>query len=225
MRVLLVEDNPRLSQLIVGGLAQAGYAVDAAATLAAAEETLALGTFDLLLLDLGLPDGDGIVWLKALRQRDAVLPVLVITARGDLNDRIAGLDNGADDYIVKPFALDELLARCRAVLRRPGSGRNAVLSAGNLELHTATRQALVAGTDIAMPRREMALLESLLLRHGKVVSREVLEQALYNLDAEITPNAIEAQVSRLRRRLVDAGSDVSIHTVRGIGYLLRAANC
>jgi DNA-binding response OmpR family regulator len=221
MKILLVEDNARLSNLVLGGLCGAGFQVDRVATLQDADDALAVGTFDLLMLDLGLPDGDGIVWLRKFRLRNSDLPVIVITARSGLDDRIAGLDNGADDYLVKPFAIGELLARVRAILRRPGLGLNSVLTAGNLELNTASRQLRIAGTETTLARRELALLEFLLPRIGHVVPRAALEQTLYSLDTEITPNALEVLVSRLRRRLGEAQADVSIHTVRGIGYLLR----
>jgi DNA-binding response OmpR family regulator len=145
----------------------------------------------------------------------------VVTARGGLSDRVSGLDTGADDYLVKPFEMDELLARCRALLRRPGAGLGSVLSAGNLDLDTTARQVRIAGQGIETPRREVALLETLLRRAGQVVPRPALEESLYGFDDEVTPNALEAHVSRLRRRLAEAGADVTIHTVRGVGYLLR----
>jgi len=221
MRVLLIEDNERLSTLMHGGLTRAGFAVDAFGGLTEADEAVALVDYDLILLDLGLPDGDGMAWLKRLRTRERGIPVLVVTARGGLSERVAGLDNGADDYLVKPFEMDELLARCRALLRRPGTGLGTVLSVGNLDLDTAARQVRVAGQGVEVPRREFALLEILLRRAGNVVPRPALEEGLYGFDDEVTPNALEAHVSRLRRRLAEAGADVTIHTVRGVGYLLR----
>jgi DNA-binding response OmpR family regulator len=223
MKILLVEDNARLSNLVVGELCNAGFVADWVESLQAADDALAVGVFDLLLLDLGLPDGDGIAWLRKFRLRNCDVPVIVITARGELDDRITGLDNGADDYLVKPFAIGELLARVRAILRRPGLGLNVVLTAGNLEFNTTSRQLRIAGTETSLARRELTLLEFLLPRLGHVVSREALEQTLYSLDTEFTPNALEVLVSRLRRRLVESQADVSIHTVRGIGYLLRLA--
>jgi DNA-binding response OmpR family regulator len=221
MRVLLVEDNERLSSLMQGGLARAGFTVDAFASLTDADAAVATVDYDLILLDLGLPDGDGLHWLKQLRRSKQGIPVLVATARGGLTDRVAGLDTGADDYLVKPFEMDELLARCRALLRRPGACLSTVLSTGNLTLDTASRQVAVAGNPIDVPRREADLLEVLLRRSGQVVPRTVLEERLYGFDDDVTPNALEAHVSRLRRRLNDAAADVSIHTVRGVGYLLR----
>jgi DNA-binding response OmpR family regulator len=223
MRVLLVEDNERLSSLMRGGLARAGFTVDAFASLTDADAAVATVDYDLILLDLGLPDGDGLHWLKQLRRSKQGIPVLVATARGGLTDRVAGLDTGADDYLVKPFEMDELLARCRALLRRPGACLSTVLSTGNLTLDTASRQVAVAGNPIDVPRREADLLEVLLRRSGQVVPRTVLEERLYGFDDDVTPNALEAHVSRLRRRLTDAAADVTVHTVRGVGYLLRPA--
>jgi len=223
MRVLLVEDNERLSSLMRDGLARGGFAVDAFASLNDAEAAIGAVDYDLILLDLGLPDGDGMEWLKRLRRRGHATPVLVVTARGGVTDRVTGLDTGADDYLVKPFEMDELLARCRAILRRPGACLSTVLATGNVTLDTSSRQVAVADAPIDAPRQETDLLEILLRRSGQVVPRAVLEERLYGFDDEVTPNALEAHVSRLRRRLSDAGADVSIHTVRGVGYLLRPA--
>jgi DNA-binding response OmpR family regulator len=221
MRLLLVEDNERLSTLMAAGLARAGFAVDAFSCLEEADAAVAAADYDLILLDLGLPDGDGMAWLKDFRRRSRGVPVLVATARGGLSDRVAGLDTGADDYLVKPFEMDELLARCRALLRRPGSCLSTVLTAGNVSFDTTTRQIAVDGKTLDAPRREADLIEILLRRVGQVVTRSILEESLYGFDDEVTPNALEAHVSRLRRRLADARADVAIHTVRGIGYLLR----
>jgi DNA-binding response OmpR family regulator len=223
MRVLLVEDNERLSSLMRDGLARGGFTVDVFGRLEDAESAVDTVDYDLILLDLGLPDGDGMDWLKRFRRRSRDVPVLVVTARGGLTDRVAGLDTGADDYLVKPFEMDELLARCRAILRRPGASLSTVLATGNVTLDTTSRQVAVAGSQIDAPRRETDLLEVLLRRSGQVVPRAVLEERLYGFDDEVTPNALEAHVSRLRRRLSDAAADVSVHTVRGVGYLLRPA--
>ncbi|QQP89989.1 response regulator transcription factor [Skermanella sp. TT6] len=223
MRLLLVEDNERLAGLMAGGLARAGFAVDAFGSLEEADAAVAAADYDLILLDLGLPDGDGLAWLKAFRSRSRSIPVLVATARGGLGDRVSGLDTGADDYLVKPFEMDELLARCRALLRRPGSCLATVLTAGNVAFDTVSRRISVGGRAIDAPRRELDLMEILLRRVGQVVTRPVLEESLYGFNDEVTPNALEAHVSRLRRRLAEAGADAVIHTVRGVGYLLRTA--
>ncbi|WP_158043531.1 response regulator [Skermanella pratensis] len=222
MRLLLVEDNERLAGLMAGGLGRAGFAVDAFGSLEEADAAAAAADYDLIVLDLGLPDGDGLAWLKGFRARRRGTPVLVATARGGLGDRVSGLDTGADDYLVKPFEMDELLARCRALLRRPGSCLATVLTAGNVAFDTVSRRISVGGQVIDAPRRELDLIEILLRRAGQVVTRPVLEESLYGFNDEVTPNALEAHVSRLRRRLAEAGADAAIHTVRGVGYLLRA---
>jgi two-component system OmpR family response regulator len=223
MRLLLVEDNARLSGLVSRALIAEGFAIDAADTLRAAQELLELVTFDLILVDLGLPDGDGLTLIKAVRARSDSTPILIITARGGLDDRITGLDLGADDYLVKPFATEELAARCRALLRRPGGALGTILAAGNLSLDCNAREACVDSMRIDLPPRELSLLELLLRRAGQVVPRSNLENGLYSMGEEVSPNALEAAVSRLRRRLAAAGSDVALHTAHGIGYALMPA--
>ncbi|OYU15738.1 MAG: DNA-binding response regulator [Alphaproteobacteria bacterium PA4] len=220
MRLLLVEDNPRLAGLIRDGLRGQGFAVDGCTGLADAEAALQVNSYDLLLLDLGLPDGDGLALLRAIRRRRDTTPILVITARGGLDDRVSGLDAGADDYLVKPFQIPELAARCRALLRRPGAALGTVLIGGNVALDTAAREVLVAGCTVETPPREVDLLEHLLRRAGHVVAKASLENALYAMDAEVTPNALEAVVSRLRKRLAATAANVTIRTVHGVGYAL-----
>jgi DNA-binding response OmpR family regulator len=221
MRVLLVEDSDRLRELMAAGLRQAGYVVDEVSSLRQARAAVEVSRFDLLLLDLGLPDGDGVVWLGELRRAGNQVPVVAVTARAESGARIAGLDTGADDYIVKPFVFAELLARCRAALRRPFPVHSVRLAIGNLEFDTVGRLSQVGQSPLPLPPRETALLEALLRRAGKVVPRETIADALYNFDDACTPNAIEAHVSRLRRHLAEARATVDIHTVRGVGYLLR----
>ena len=221
MRLLLIEDNPRLSELVSGGLAAEGFSVDAFATAADATLALRAAGYDLILLDLGLPDGDGIALLDGWKRRASLAtPVLVITARDGLDDRVTGLDAGADDYLVKPFAMKELVARCRALLRRPGACLGTELEAGNIRLDVRSHAVAVAGRAIPMPLREQGLLEVLMRRGGQVVAKPSIEQSLYALSAEVTPNALEATVSRLRKRLAAAGADVRVHTSHGIGYAL-----
>jgi len=221
MRLLLIEDNPRLSELVGAGLAREGFGVDAFATAANAELALRAAAYDLILLDLGLPDGDGLALLEAWKRRaDITAPVLVVTARDGLDDRVTGLDAGADDYLVKPFAMKELVARCRALLRRPGTCVGTHLEAGNVHLEARTHAVTIAGRVISMPLREQGLLEVLMRRNGQVVAKSVIEQSLYALSAEVTPNALEATVSRLRKRLAAAGADVRVHTSHGVGYAL-----
>ena len=219
MRVLLVEDHPPLAEAVCEALRRAGFAVDHAATVADARELTGLVDYALVLLDLGLPDGDGLQFLPVLRQGGRV-PVIVLTARDQLADRLAGLDGGADDYIVKPVEMSELVARARAVLRRPGGRSDSVLRLGPLSLDTAARSASVGDVPVIMGRREVGVLEQLMRSAGRVASRQVLEEAIYTLDDEVSPNALEAVVSRLRRALEAAGCPLPIVNVRGIGWML-----
>jgi len=222
MRLLLVEDNARLAALVSDGLEQQGFAIDRYESIDGAEHAQTIAQYDLLLVDLGLPDGDGLDLIRAMRRRGNSTPILVLTARGGLDDRVAGLDAGADDYLVKPFQIPELAARCRALLRRPGNALDSVLTAGNIVLVTAERTIRVNGQAIEATPREVALLELLLRRSGHVVAKPALENALYSMEAEVTPNALEAIVSRLRKRLAAAASNVQIKTVHGVGYALFA---
>lgn len=222
MRLLLIEDNERLAELLHAGLVAQGFAVDRCASLALARSTLAGAPFDLVLLDLGLPDGDGLDLVRELRRRANGLPVLIITARDALDARVRGLDCGADDYLVKPFDISELAARCRALLRRPGGCLGTVLEAGNLTLDSSTRNVQIDGSMIDVPRRETALLELLIRHRDQVVTRAAIDASLYALHADVSANAVDAVVSRLRRRLQAAGATVEIHTAHGIGYLLSA---
>jgi DNA-binding response OmpR family regulator len=222
MRLLLVEDNARLASLIREGLDRQGFAVDWGETVAGAEHALEINDYDLMLLDLGLPDGEGLDLVRDLRRRHDMMPILILTARGGLDDRVLGLDAGADDYLVKPFQIPELAARCRALLRRPGASLSTELSVGNVTLQSAERSVKVAGEPVVATTREVDLLECLLRRAGHVVAKPALEGALYSMDADVTPNALEACVSRLRKRLATAGADVQIRTVHGVGYALFA---
>ena len=200
-------------------LRRAGFTVDHASGASDALLMAACAAHDLVLLDLGLPDGDGMRLLPSLRESGRV-PVIVLTARDQLADRLAGLDGGADDYVVKPVEMPELLARCRAVLRRPGGRSGTVLQHGSLELDVASRGASVAGVHLPLGRRELGVLEHLMRASGRVVPRRTLEEAVYGFDEEVGPNAIEASISRLRKALDAAGSDTSIVTVRGVGWML-----
>ena len=222
MRLLLIEDNARLASLIREGLDRQGFAVDWCETVDGAEHALKINAYDLMLLDLGLPDGEGLDLVRRLRRRQDTMPILILTARGGLDDRVLGLDAGADDYLVKPFQIPELAARCRALLRRPGASLGTELTVGNVILHSAERSVAVAGRSVEATPREVDLLECLLRRAGHVVAKPALEGALYSMDAEVTPNALEACMSRLRKRLSTAGADVQIRTVHGVGYALFA---
>ena len=220
MRLLVVEDERELAALLRGALERGGFAVDLAPDLAQTDECLALVRYDTVILDLALPDGDGLTLLRRLRARGSPLPVLVLTARDGPEDRVTGLDAGADDYLVKPFHIPELIARVRALLRRPDAALGVSLSLGNLVLDTTTRQARVDGVDIGLSVRETTLLELLLRRQSSVVPRELLEQGLYSFDSQLGSNAMEVLVHRLRRKLADTTASLSLHTVRGVGYVL-----
>ncbi len=221
MCVLVVEDNARLAALVAEGLHRRGFACDVAASLADADDAMAGACFDAIVLDLGLPDGNGIDWLAARRRDRSAPPAIIQTARGALEDRVIGLDAGADDYVVKPVAIDELAARIRALLRRPGPRAPTELQAGTLRFDTAARAATCAGRPLDLSRRETDLLELLMRRAGSVVHRDLIEDAIYNFSEPVTPNAVEATVSRLRRKLDEAGAGGSLHTIRGVGYMLR----
>lgn len=221
MRLLIVDDNARLAELLAERLSARGLSADIASSIEAAEQALDAVDYDLVVLDLGLPDGDGLVWLKEKRGGGFQAPVLVITARAGLDDRVAGLDAGADDYLTKPFELDELAARLRALLRRPGSRTSPMIRAGPLQFDAAARTAAFGDQRLDLSRREADLLELLLRRAGGVVTRSAIEDRLYRFDETFTPNAVEAIVSRLRRKLEEVGGDELLHTVRGVGYLLK----
>ena len=222
MRLLIVEDEDALAGLLRDALERAGFAVDVTDSIAAAEENLKLAVYEAVILDRGLADGDGLALLRAMRRRGSSLPVLILTARDAPEDRVAGLDTGADDYVVKPFHMDELISRMRALLRRPNAALGVELRLGNLTLSTATRIARVGDVPMPLSVRETSLLELLLRRHGSVVRREAIDEGLYGFDNPTGPNALEVLVHRLRRRLEEAGSTAAIHTVRGVGYLLGA---
>jgi len=220
MRLLLVEDNERFAALLKRGLIAAGFVVDVLGTAADATEALRTGRAEAVVLDLGLPDGDGLEVLAAMRRRHDATPVLILTARGSVKDRVNGLQSGADDYLVKPFALEELVARLQALLRRPGNLLGLALKLGNLTLDTVARQVFVGDEPIFFSPREIAVLEHLLRRSGRVVAKTLLEDNLYGLSQEVGSNAVEVYVHRLRRHLAEVAASVQIHTLRGVGYLI-----
>jgi len=220
MRVLLIEDNDRLADYLATATRKSGFAVDTLGTTAEADSALTTTHYDCILLDLGLPDVDGMVWLRELRQRGSTQPVLVITARDKVESAVSALNEGADDYLRKPFETDELIARIRALLRRPGGPLGLQLTAGNLSLNTSTREVTVDGALVEFGRREVDGLELLLRRTGRVVTKSAIEDAIYSFGEELASNAIEVLVHRIRRRLQEAGVEVHIHTVRGVGYVL-----
>ena len=220
MRLLVVEDEARIAEVLRVALSRAGFAVDAVATVADARAALPLAPYDAVILDLGLPDGDGLDLLTELRRAGSRVPVLVLTARDAVEARVAGLDAGADDYLVKPFAMVELIARTKALLRRPGQALGTVLEAGNIIFDTIGRDVRVGAAVLALPRQELAILEHLMRRLGRVVPKNVLEEKLYGIDEELGSNAIPVHVHHLRRKLAEAQAAAEIHTVRGIGYVL-----
>ncbi|MDQ0513139.1 response regulator [Ancylobacter amanitiformis] len=221
MRLLLVEDSARLRELVGDTIRGAGWRLDAVGSVAQAQEALATTRYDLVLLDLGLPDGDGLTVLRDLRRARDPTPVLALTARTAVDERIAGLDAGADDYLGKPFNNGELLARARALLRRAPLVADPVLETGALRFDPATQEASCAGEIIALAPRERAALEILLRHAGRVTPKRGLEAMLSEFDGETSPNAIELVLSRLRRKLAPYETRAAIETVRGVGYMLR----
>ena len=218
MRLLLVEDDAMIGKSIREGLRRDGYVVDWVRDGWAGEHALGEQTYDLLLLDLGLPRKNGIEVLNSARRTGKTLPVLVITARDSVEDRVSGLDAGADDYLVKPFSMPELRARVRALLRRSSGRSQSILKCGELELDTVDREVRLRGERVALSVRELVLIERLLHRVGATVSKAALEHSVYGWGEEVESNAIEVHVSNLRKKL---GASI-IETVRGMGYRMRA---
>lgn len=222
MRVLIVEDDPLLKNSLIRTMQTAGHVVDHSADGETALHMLRSQAYDLLLLDLGLPRMDGLELLEHLRAEHSAIPipVLILTARDSVEDRVRGLDLGADDYLVKPFSMAELEARVRALSRR-GYGHNPIIACGGLTFDSIHRRALVEGTILDLSQKELALLETLLLNMGYVVSKDQMLDRLYGYDEEASPNAIEVCVHRLRKKLEPSGAN--IRTLRGLGYLLDKA--
>ncbi|UJW79846.1 response regulator transcription factor [Hydrogenophaga sp. SL48] len=218
MRLLLVEDDVMVASGMKLGLTDAGYTVDWVGSGERAEQALERDSFDLAIVDIGLPGLNGLELTQRLRGRGLTMPVLILTARDALHDRVQGLDLGADDYMLKPFELPELLARLRALLRRSQAATSAVLGLGPLEMDTAQRRVSLAGQPMELGPREWTVLEYLLLQAPKPAAKDKLLAALTGWDKEITPNAIEVYVSRLRAKLEPAG--VALRSIRGFGYRL-----
>ncbi len=216
MRILLIEDDRMIGAAVAQALKDAAYAVDWVTDGETAIEAAASEAYELALLDLGLPKLDGRDVLRRLRSFGRRLPVIIVTARDDVDDRIDGLDLGADDYLIKPFEVRELLARMRAVLRREGSGSSPILGNGKLNLDPATREASFAGERAVLTAREFALLQALLARPGAILSRSELERQIYGWNEEVESNAIEFLIHTIRRKL---GASV-IRNVRGVGWMV-----
>ncbi|WP_298271633.1 response regulator transcription factor [uncultured Bradyrhizobium sp.] len=220
MRVLVVEDDPQLGPWLQDTLGAAFRSSDMVTTLEEGRAAVAVRNFELVVIDRGLPDGDGLALLRDLKQQKPSPATIVLTALDDPIDIARALDDGADDYVAKPFEPIELVARAKAVLRRLFLDRGAVVRIGNLSYDVLNREVCVDQRPIVVPRRELAILEAMVRRIGRVVLRETLEVAAYDFDDEIQSNAIEAHVSRLRRRLRAANCKIVIKPVRGLGYLL-----
>lgn len=222
MRILLVEDEKEFADTLRVALERELFVVDHADRLNMAREAVHTQTYNLVLLDRSLPDGDGLSLIPVFRVENPGLPVIVLSARGEVLDRVAGLDEGADDYLIKPFALEEMFARIRAVRRRPAELGAEEIRAGSLVFDVTNDEATVAGVRLDLSRRELRVLSTLMKRRGRTVLRELIEQAVYGFDDEVQSNALDSHISRLRRKLAEAGANVEIHAIRGVGYLLRA---
>jgi len=220
MRILLVEDNQRLSEAITTNLSQAGFEIDPVAEGDEALAVLAQQHYDLVILDLGLPDMDGMEVLRGLRAQKNAVPVLVLTARDRLSDKISGLNSGADDYMVKPFEADELVARLKALLRRPSLAVNEIITLNNLTYDTTNRQTKIGDQTIELSRREADLLEQLVRSIDKIVTKKTIETRLYSYNDKGSANSVEVLVHRLRKKLLAHAAEIEIHTLRGIGYMI-----
>ncbi|SMX51268.1 response regulator transcription factor [Actibacterium lipolyticum] len=218
MRIAIIEDNESIAKGIAYRLEDRGHATDIIDEGICADEFLRDDKNDLIILDINLPGMDGLAILRALRRRDDHRPVLLLTAKSDISDRVAGLDAGADDYLVKPFEMDELEARVRALSRRRAQSIEDVITLGAITFHPGTREAFVNDAPLALPRREVAVLEALLAARARVVPKADLLEHLYGTGAAVEDSAIEVHISRLRKKLAPLGLDIKTH--RGLGYSL-----
>jgi len=221
MRILITEDNGELAEFIQEALSQQGFLSDVARSAGEMKLCLQESSYTAIILDLGLPDIDGIDVLKGLRRDGNMVPVLILTARGGVQDRIEGLNYGADDYLIKPFVIDELIARLRALLRRPTSLSNTELSSGNVKLDTISKAVVVNESNVVLGKTEFSILEHFMWNVGFTVSKEALEDIAYQNGESITENALQVAVHRVRKKLEDAGATPEITTIRGVGYLFK----
>jgi len=221
LKILLLEDEPEMTKALLEALRRHDVLADHVRTIADADAMVYTGTYDALVLDRRLPDGEGLDFVATLRQRRHPMPILVLTALGSVDHRVDGLDSGADDYLAKPFAMEELLARLRALRRRGSMVSDRNLDFGNLTIDSRSNEICVAGSAIGFSRREYLVLEALLRRPNRIVTRPNLIEAVYSLEDEIESNALDAHISRIRKKLVLAGAAVEIRAVRNLGYLIR----
>ena len=223
-RILVVEDDESIAALLGRELRGLGHAVDSVRFAEDALLAARANDYALMIVDLGLPDGDGLDLVRELRRRTVEAPILMLTARRRVEDRVIGLSSGADDYLVKPFAVPEVRARVTALLRRPSRLRGHRIAVANMVVDSDALEAVVDGVSLALPRKQFQLLELLARRKNHMTPKRMIEEALYGFDDDVTANSIEAQISKLRRALKAAGAGVSLETRRGIGYRLLGAN-
>jgi DNA-binding response OmpR family regulator len=221
MRLLLIEDERELAVALSAALSKHGIVTDHTMSLADAHELVLQNDYDAILLDRRLPDGEGLTFIPILRRAGNDTPIIILTARNEPMERVAGLDSGADDYLGKPFMVEELMARVRALLRRPTGVIDQDIKVGRLSIDPLNLAVRIGSDTLEMPRRELLVLQALAKRKGKTVLRSTLEQAVYNYEEEIQSNALDAHISRLRKRLSDLDAGTTIHNIRGVGYLLK----
>lgn len=221
MRLLLIEDERELAAALSAALSKHGIVTDHTMYLADAHELVLQNDYDAILLDRRLPDGEGLTFIPILRGAGNDTPIIVLTARNEPMERVAGLDFGADDYLGKPFLVEELMARVRALLRRPSGVIDQDVKIGRLSIDPLNLTVKIGSDTLEIPRRELLVLQALAKRKGKTVLRSTLEQAVYNYEEEIQSNALDAHISRLRKRLSDVDAGTTIHNIRGVGYLLK----
>jgi len=221
MRILITEDNGELAEFVQEALKRDGYLSDIARSASELRLAISQTKYNAIILDLGLPDTDGLLLLQSLRKQDIKVPVLILTARGNVQDRIKGLDFGADDYLTKPFSVDELIARIRAILRRPSTLTSKTIECGNVTVDLIAKTVRVNDFNVILGKTEFAVLECLIRNVGLTVSKSAIEQNMYQHAEEFTDNALQVAIHRVRKKLNAQGATISISSIRGIGYLLR----